>query len=190
MFAALYGAEYLGERTSRIEHLRQMHLIYPQKYPLGFVKNTWGTLNARWRQDFRAVEDTLRLYAKAERPTPQQLQAVGMTVVSATGMTLFRRPDTFDMTRPTSYFVSEIIRKLNDDKELQDRTYYHSPSQRHSSRISGPPLEGPAEEFTALSGPNLTPAERRVGGANAPTNATGEKLCWDFNAHLGCSDHI
>ena len=51
------------------------------------------------------MTDTLRLHAKAERPTFQQLQAVGMAIVSATGRTLFRRPDTFDMSSPASYFL-------------------------------------------------------------------------------------
>ena len=126
MFSALYGAEYRGERAQRIEHLRHMQLSYPHKYPLGFVKHAWGTLNVRWVQDLKAMTDTLRLYAKVERPTSQQLQAVGMTVVTSTGETLYRRPDTFDMTSPTGYFVSEILRKLNDDKELKDWAYYHS----------------------------------------------------------------
>ena len=139
MFAALYGVEYLSERILCIEHLRQMHLGYPHKYPLGFAKNDSGTLNVRWCQDLKAMTDTLRLHAKAERPTSQQLQAVGMAVVNATGMTLFRRPGTFDMTSTRSYFVSEILRKLNDDKELQDWAFYHTANQKHPSRISGLP---------------------------------------------------
>ena len=42
MFAAIYGVEYLEERAKCIERLRKMHLSYPHKYPLGFVKNAWG----------------------------------------------------------------------------------------------------------------------------------------------------
>ena len=114
------------------------------------------------------MADTLRLREKAERPTSPQLQAVGMTVVNATGMTLFRRLDTFDMSSPQSYFVSEILRKLNDDKELQDWAYYHTANQMHTSRTPGFPPEGPAEELPQPPGPTLTHAERRIAGAEAP----------------------
>ena len=176
MFSALYGAEYLDERVKCIEHLRQMHLSYPHKYPLGFVKNTWGTLNVRWVQDLKAMTDTLRLYAKVERPTFQQLQAVGMTVVTSTGETLYRRPDTFDMTSPTGYFVSEILRKLNDGKELKDWAYYHSGSGTHPSRVSGLNTDNVDQEHPSLPGPNLTPAERRVAGSKGPVNSAGVKL--------------
>ena len=41
MFAALYGVGYLNGRILRIEHLRQMNLNVPHKYPMGFVKNDW-----------------------------------------------------------------------------------------------------------------------------------------------------
>ena len=161
MFSAIYGAEYLEERLKCIERLRQLHLRFPRKYPLGFVRNAWATLNVRWVHDLKAMTDTLRLYAKVGRPTSQQLQAVGMTVVNSSGTTLFRRPDTFGMEGPTSYFVSEIMRKLNGDKELQDWTSYHTPSTRNTSRVSGPPGGLDTPDAAGFTGPNLTPAERR-----------------------------
>ena len=188
MFCALYGAEYLGERINCIEHLRQMHLSYPHKYPLGFAKNAWGALNVRWVQDLRAMTDTLRLHAKVERPTFQQLQAVGVTIVDATGSTLYRRPDTFDVTNPQCYFVAEILRKLNDDKDLKDWAFYRSSSSVHPSRVSGLNSETNTSDQPSLPGPTLTPAERRLAGSKGPVNASGVKLCWNFNTHLGCSE--
>ena len=188
MFCALYGAEYLSERIECIEHLRQMHLSCPHKYPLGFVKNAWGTLNVRWVRDLKAMADTLRLHARVERPTFQQLQAVGMTIVEATGSTLYRRPDTFNVHDPWGYFVSEILRKLNDDKELKDWAHYHSANRTHPSRVSGPALDASPSDLSTLPGPTLTPSERRLAGAKGPTNAAGIKLCWNFNTHVGCSD--
>ena len=123
------------------------------------------------------MTDTLRLYAKVGRPTFQQLQAVGMNVVTSTGETLYRRPDTFDMTSPTGYFVSEILRKLNDDKELKGWAYYHSGNGVHPSRVSGLNTDNAAQEQPSLAGPNLTPAERRLAGAKGPVNSAGVKLC-------------
>lgn len=95
MFAALYGAGYLCERLKSIYFLRKLRLVPPRKYTLGFVKNAWGAPNVRWAQEIKAMIDTLRLRARLGRPTSQQLQAVGMAVVTATGATLFRRRDTF-----------------------------------------------------------------------------------------------
>ena len=165
-----------------------MHLSYPHKYPLGFAKNAWGALNVRWVQDLRATTDTLRLHAKVERPTSQQLQAVGVTIVDATGSTLYRRPDTFDVTNPQCYFVAEILRKLNDDKDLKDWAFYRSSSSVHPSRVSGLNSETNTSDQPSLPGPTLTPAERRLAGSKGPVNASGVKLCWNFNTHLGCSE--
>ena len=188
MSSVLYGVGYLVKRVNCIERLRQMRLSYPPTYPLGFAKNARGALNVRRRQDIRAMTDTLRVRAKVERPTLQQLQAVGMTVVATTGRALYRRPVAFGMIAPDGFFVSEIPRKLNDAKELHGWSYYHSSNQRRPSRVSGFPHGGPAEEVAALPGPNLAPAERRADSANAPTNAGGAKLRWNSNSHLGCSD--
>ena len=52
----------------------------------------------------------------------------------------------------------------------------------------GCPHEGLSDEQTQLPGPTLTPAERRIAGAKAPTNAAGVKLCWNFNSHVGFPD--
>ena len=118
MFSAIYGVGYLEERLSCIEHLRHLHLSFPRKYPLGCARNARATLNVRWLQDLEAMTDTLRLYAKVERPTFQQLQAVGMTAVNSSGTTLFRRPSTFDMDSATSYF----FRNLEKDDGRQGAT--------------------------------------------------------------------
>ena len=107
MFPAIYCAEYIEEREKRIEHLGQMHLSYPRKYPLGFFKNVRGALNVRCAHDLNAMADTIMLHARAGRPTFQKLQAVSTTIVSPTCATLFRRPDTFDITIPTSYFFRD-----------------------------------------------------------------------------------
>ena len=54
--------------------------------------------------------------------------------------------------------------------------------------VSGPALSHPIVGLPALPGPNLTPAERRLDGAISPVNASGTKLCWNFNTHVGCSE--
>ena len=124
----------------------------------------------------KAMADTLRLHARSERPTFQQLHAVGMAIASATGATLFRRPGTFDVDNPSGYFVSEILRNLNDDKELKDWAYYHSATSVRPPRVSGHALTLPIVDLPAFPGPNLNPAERWLGGAKALVDAIGVKL--------------
>ena len=34
----------------------------------------------------------------------------------------------------------------------------------------------------------MTPAERRIAGKEAPKTATGDRICWNYNSHMGCSD--
>ena len=62
-----------------------------------------------------------------------------MAVVNATGGTLRRRPDTFDMARPSGYFKSGIIRKLNDDEKFPDWGTHQSGNPRNPAMVSGRP---------------------------------------------------
>ena len=41
MFAGLYGAELPQERLEAIEHIRSLHIDFPHKYTLQFIKNAW-----------------------------------------------------------------------------------------------------------------------------------------------------
>ena len=100
MFAAVYGAELLQERSGAIDHLRPLHVDYPHKYTLQFTKCSWGTLNYRWVQELRDMTNVLRMRAQVERPTFAQLRPIGMTAVTATGMTVYQRPKTFQLTDP------------------------------------------------------------------------------------------
>ena len=137
MFPARYGVEYLDERLNCIEHLRGLRLDFPRKYPMDFVEHSWGALNVRWVRDIASTSDARRLHDKVDRPNYQKLQDSGMTSVTATGMTRFRRSDTFDMIFPTSHSVSKIARKFNDDKDLQDWRSYDSGTQRNHTRVDG-----------------------------------------------------
>ena len=73
-----------------------------------------------------------------------------MAAVTPTGDTLIRKPDTFGMGNPTGYFRSEIIRKLNDDKDMDGWNCYHDSNNRSTSGIPGPvppPPNGPGPAF-------------------------------------------
>ena len=189
-FAAIYGSELLDERWDAIEELRQMHVEQPHKFPLSFIRHAWGTLNHRWCQEIRELTNVLRLHAGAERPTFDQLRAVGMTIRESTGQTIYQRPHTFDLKRPDGYFATEIMRKLLQEKEVTDWKLHHSGPR---GRAPGPGAErsaGSGETPTkGLPGPPLTAAERRIAGTSAPSNAQGKKICWNFNSHLGCSNN-
>ena len=79
-----------------------------------------GSLVSRLGQELREMANVIRQYAKAERPKFEQPKAIGMRVVTPTGLTLFQRPKTFDMTAPGGFFLSEIVRKMDADKELNE----------------------------------------------------------------------
>ena len=80
----------------------------------------------RWVHDLKTMTDTLRRHARVGWRKFPKLQAVGVEIVSTARATLFRMPDTFEVANPSGYFVSETIRKLNDDKELKKWSYFHS----------------------------------------------------------------
>ena len=46
---------------------------------------------------------------------------------------------------------------------------------------------GAVGDLVGLPGPPMTPVERRLAGSSDPTDKSGKKLCWNFNAHLGCN---
>ena len=71
------------------------------------------------------MTNVLRMHAQVERPTFAQLRSIGMTVVTSTGATVYQRPTTFRLTDPQGYFVTEIARRMNEEKELNDWNYYH-----------------------------------------------------------------
>ena len=110
-FSSLYGTEHLQERLQAIEDMRALHVREPHKYTLPFIRNAWGTLNHRWIQELKESTNVLRLHAGVERPTFDQLKAVGMTVDPSTGSTVFRMPGTFKIRDPAGYFQTEIVRK-------------------------------------------------------------------------------
>ena len=183
MFAAVYEEELLQERLGAIEYLRSLHIDYPHKYTLTFIRSTWGTLNYRWTQELRDMTNVLRMRAQVERPTFSQLRPIGMTIVTATGITRHQRPKTFDLQDPHGYFVTEILRRMNEEKELNERKAYHSVGGR-----TGNPRVGAVAPTVELPGPPMAPAERRIAGKEAPKTASGDRICWNYNSHLGCDD--
>ena len=89
------------------------------------------------------MTNILRMHAQVERPTFAQLRPIGITVVAATGMTVYQRPNTFDLRDPHGYFVTEIVRRMNEEKELNDWNSYHSVSHRPGNqRVGALPLVG------------------------------------------------
>lgn len=131
----------------------------------------------------RDLTNILRMHAQVERPTFAQLRSIGMTVVTATGRTVYQRPTTFDLADPMGYFVTEIVRRVNEEKELGEWTSYQSHGQRPNN-----PRVGAVPEPLGLPGPPMTPAERRLAGKESPKTSTGDRICWNYNSHLGRSD--
>ena len=105
LFSAVYGQEWYDGRSIAIEKLRELHLEPPpHKYTLSFVKDARGTLNHRWGQELRELTNLIRLHAKVERPTFEQIKMIGLTVVQNSGTTAPQRPKAFDLVDPTGYF--------------------------------------------------------------------------------------
>lgn len=183
MFAAVYGDEVPQEGLDSIEYMRGLHIDYHRKFTLSFVRSAWGARNYRLVQELREMTNALRLRAQVERPTFAQLRAIGMTVVTATGKTAYQRPTAFNLTGPSGYFATEIIRRVNEEKELNEWNSYHSSGRRASN-----PRVGALPDQPSLPGPPMTPAERRLAGKEAPKTAAGKRICWNYNSHSGCSD--
>ena len=80
-----------------------MHLGPPHKFTLSFVKGAWGILNRRRAKDFRDTTNLIRLYAKVERPTSEQLKLIALTVIQATGQAVFQGPKAFYLSGPSGY---------------------------------------------------------------------------------------
>ena len=89
-----------------------------------------GGRNYRWVQELRDITNVFRMRAHVERPTFAHIRSIGMTVVTATGLTVYRRPKTFDTRGPKGYFVTEITRRMTEGEELNERTPYHTSAPR------------------------------------------------------------
>lgn len=129
------------------------------------------------------MANILRTHAQVERPTVAQLRAIGMTAATATGHTVYRRPTTFNLTDTKGYFATDIVRRMDEEKELGDRNPYHTSGGRASD-----PRAGAVPEGVGLPGPPLTPAERRLAGKESPETSPGARIFWDYNYRMGCSD--
>ena len=74
--------------------------------------------------------NVLRLRANVERPTYEQLKAIGLTIGPNTGGTLSQRPTAFNLRGTGGYFQLEIIRQMAAEKELGDWRHYHNSSSK------------------------------------------------------------
>ena len=170
-FPYLYGAEHLNERLQAVEDLRALHIREPHKYTLSFIEGAWGTLNYRCIQELKEPTNILRLHAGVERPTYDQLKAIGMTINPASGKTVFQMPSTFQVRGPLGYFQTEIVRETNAEKELEDWHHYHSAPLRNNNIRTGA-----VPEQQSLPGPPLTPMERRLASSSAPVGKSNTRM--------------
>ena len=95
-----------------------------------------------------------------------------MTIREATGLTIYQRPHTFGLKRKGGYFLTDVIGKLLQEKEVTDW------KQRHGHPACRPPGDRNGAEPTdrkPLPGP-LTAAERSIADTSAPPSAQGKKI--------------
>ena len=171
MFAAVYGAESAQERLDAIEYLRTFHIDFLPKVYHQLCPALLGALNFRRAQELREMNNILRMHAQVGRPTFAQLRFIGMTVVTSTGRTAYRRPQTSNLKDPKGYFVTEIARRMTEEKELNEWNSYHLAGQRlGNSRVGATP------EPIGLPAPPMTPAERRLAGKEAPKTPSVERI--------------
>ena len=125
-----------------------------------------------------------RTHAQVERPTFAQLRAIEMTVVTATGLAVYQRPKTFDIRGPQGHFTTGIVRRMNDEKELNERNCYHTTGPSPNN-----PRLGETPEHPGLPGHPMAPDERRISGKEDRKTPDGERICWNYNSHLGCKEN-
>ena len=141
-----------------------------------------GELNHRRGQELRDLTNTLRLYAKVERPTVEQLNMIGMTVRLTSGVAIFQKPKPSDLNGKKGFSKSEVVRKMADGNELNSWPNY-SGMRVPRDRVGANPVEN-----VGIDGPPMTPAERRIAGATAPKTDDGQRICRNYNSHIGCDD--
>ena len=105
-----------------------------------------------------------------------------MTIVQPSGLTVFQKPKTFDLDGPSGFSQSEVVRRMLEEKELSSWSKYHG------ARIPRDRVGANPTETAGLSGPPMTPAERRIAWDTAPKTDQGIRICWYYNSHLRCSD--
>ena len=117
------------------------------------------------------MANVLRAPALVERPTLAQLRSIGMTVIPPTGLAVSQRPTTFNLRDPQGYFVTVIVRRMNEEKES---------GERNSHRAGGPRPNNPrvcaSPGVPGFPGPPVTPAEIRIDGKDAPKTPSGNRI--------------
>ena len=182
LFSLIYGSEWLGELLSAIQKLKSLHVDTPHKFALSFIRGACGSLNYRRGQEIVDLANILRLRVKVERPTFEQLKMIGVTIVQPSCLTVFRKPKACDLEDPSGFSLSEVVRRMLEDKELS------SWSQYRGARITRDRAGANPTETAGLPGPPMTPAARRAAGSTAPKTDQGIMICWNYNSHLGCAE--
>ena len=111
IFALIYGSERLEARVIAIGKLRQLRIESPRRFTLSFIRDSWVAVNYRRNQELRGLTNILRLHAKVERPTFEQLKLIGMAILQSTGEMAYRRPNAFYIDGHRGYFQAELVKK-------------------------------------------------------------------------------
>ena len=167
---------HLAPRRKAIETLYTLHIRNPNKYTLVFVLRNWASLNARWVEDLKEHVNMICTLRKVEGPTFAEIKATGLSP-DASGLSIFRFPQKFDLDAPQGHFQAHILGALERDFERARRGSYHKTAPVPSGRNAGE---------AKVYGPNMTTRERRLCSLNAPRAQQGFGICWDFNSRAGC----
>ena len=161
---------------------RSVNVRDPNKYNMPFVRNAWNTPNRWLAQEIKEITNVLWLHTRVDRPTYDQLKSIGMTIGPASKKDIPQRPDVFDLMDTRGYFQTDIVRGMNADKELPDWHHRHNaPVMPNNTRTGAVPVP------TGLHGHPMPPAGRRMAATSSPTDENGLKVCWNYNAHMGCA---
>ena len=184
MFPLLYGNDAsaglprLTPSRSAIERLHQLHLTNPDKYTLSFVKKTRAMLNSRRVEELKEQVNKICLLRKVERPTFAELKETGLSP-DPVGQSILRFPTTFDLDSPHSFFQQHVLGSFERDFDRLRWGQYRKSPLPPSGRNAGTPTP---------IGLNMTTRGRRFRVLQAPRATQGSTICWDFNAHHGCSE--
>ena len=105
-----------------------------------------------------------------------------MAVSLTAGKTIFPETGSFRPVWREVFFQSGVVRKMVEGKELNSWSTYHGMGMPRG-RVGSNPAES-----VGLPGPPMTPAERRIAGSTAPKTDDVQRICWNYNSHIGCSD--
>ena len=198
VWCLVYGEEWRAVRSNAVELLSNWHLSHPHRWPLNVVMDVWEEVHWRFLEELKDILRRLKKEIGRETITLNELRFHAL-LPGPDGQAWLQMPDTFDLEKPSSWFQTEVLPRIDRKQErlLWNLTWQGGARRDRPNVSSGGPMgvsdtmagSGGGEKPTlkSLWGPKLTPEEVSQAKDRAPQDKNGKLLCWGHLCHVGCS---